>query len=140
MGIFPYGLQQAFLQQKSYRLDTGADAQLATGAGYLGVDGLRGLAGQSRDRLAAIVGCDIGHHLALPIGQEPRKRATQLILRRHGTTLALAPGLVHAGRMRRLQRMLSQSISSLHPVRPDLSGILFDHVEATCRTSVSHFQ
>ena len=96
MGIFPYGLQQAFFQQKPHRFDARTDAQLAACAGNLGVHGFGGLAGQPGDRLAAIVGGDIGHHLALPIGQEPRQRAIQLILRRHGTTLALASDLVHA--------------------------------------------
>lgn len=98
MGIFPYGLQQSFLQQQPHGLDAGADAQLAAGAGHLGVDGLGRLSGQPRDRLAAIVGGDIGHHLALPICQEPRQRAIQIVLRRNGTTLALPPPHVHAGR------------------------------------------
>lgn len=114
MGIFPYGLQQSFFEQEPHRFDTGADAQLATGAGHLGVHRLGGLAGQAGDGLAAIVGRDIGHHLALPIGQEPRQRAIQLILRRHGTTLALAPGLVHAERHRSKLRLPAQEAETLH--------------------------
>ena len=35
MGIFPQGLQGAFLQQQAHSIDARADAQLATGAGHL---------------------------------------------------------------------------------------------------------
>ena len=68
MGIFPQGLQRPFFQQQAHRIGARADAQLATGAGHLGVDGLGRLSGQARDGLAAMVGGHIGHHLALPIG------------------------------------------------------------------------
>ena len=74
MGIFPYGLQQSFLQQQPHGVDAGADAQLAAGAGHLGVDGLGRLARQARDGLTAVMGRHIGHDLALALGQKARQR------------------------------------------------------------------
>lgn len=72
MGIFPHGLERAFVEQKAHGFIARCDAQLSTGAGHLGVDGFGRLAGQARDLLAAIVCGDIGHHLALAIRQEMR--------------------------------------------------------------------
>ena len=73
MGIFPYGLQTLF-QQQAHRIDARTDAQLAAGAGHLGVDGLGRLARQARDGLAAVMGRHIGHDLALALGQKARQR------------------------------------------------------------------
>jgi hypothetical protein len=79
MGIFPHGFQHPFLKQQAHGLRPRADAQLAAGAGHLGVDGLGRLARQAGDRLAAIVGRHIGHDLALPLGQQARQRAIRNI-------------------------------------------------------------
>lgn len=96
MGIFPHGRQQTFIQQQPHRLDPRTHAQLAAGAGHLGVDGLRRLARQTRDGLAAMMRGDIGHHLALPFGQEARQRTVLRSLQRHGATLAGGSHRVHA--------------------------------------------
>lgn len=70
MGIFPHGLQRAFVDQQANSFVAGRDTQLLAGAGDLGVDGFGRLAGQARDLLAAVVGGDIGHHFALAIRQQ----------------------------------------------------------------------
>ena len=70
MGIFPHGLECAFIKQQPHGLVAGCDAQLPAGACDLGVDRLWGLAGEPGDLLAAVVGGDIGHHFALAIGQQ----------------------------------------------------------------------
>lgn len=98
MGIFPQGLQGPFLQQQPHRIDARADAQLSTGAGHLGVDGLGRLAGQARYGLAAVMSRHIGHDLSLALGQKARKRAIRRKLRRHETRLAARLHRVHAER------------------------------------------
>ncbi|GEM_PF-5693259 len=110
MGIFPQGLQRPFLQQQAHRIDARADAQLATGAGHLGVDGLGRLAGQARDGLAAVMSRHIGHDLSLALGQKARKRTIRRKLRRHETRLAARLHRVHAERRSRGRQGVAQVI------------------------------
>ncbi len=110
MGIFPQGLQGPFLQQQPHRIDARADAQLATGAGHLGVDGLGRLAGQSRDGFAAVMSRHIGHDLSLALGEEARKRTIRRKLRRHETRLAARLHRVHAERRSRGRQGFAQVV------------------------------
>lgn len=110
MGIFPQGLQGAFLQQQAHSIDARADAQLATGAGHLGVDGLGRLAGQARDGLAAVMSRHIGHDLSLALGQKARKRTIRRKLRRHETRLAARLHRVHAERRSRGRQGFAQVV------------------------------
>ena len=118
MGIFPQGLQGAFLQQQAHSIDARADAQLSTGAGHLGVDGLGRLAGQARYGLAAVMSRHIGHDLALALGQKARQRTIRRKLRRHEARLAARLHRVHAERRSPRRQSFAQVVDN----RVDIVG------------------
>lgn len=85
--MIPYIQTHPRADQFANRVVAVLGAQLLAGLGDLGVDGLGRRAQGAGDRLALIVGGDIGHDLALALGQARHPRLRLGLGLRHRCTL-----------------------------------------------------